>query len=151
STPDSSEVLMNGENQCYTPCAVNFYWHQIKDNKIKFEVKSPGFETWSENITRKPNNLVYTNSIEFKRDLPVLETDSTSPILSFDRIIVHFKDGKVIGKIKPLKGLEEELKWEGSIKIGEPAFHDSFYNIITNAGFNSVLSESAKLFSTDNK
>ncbi len=151
STPDSIPVRINGVEKCTKPCSVNFYWKDATDNKIVFEMKSPGFAVWKDSLTQKPSKFNFYANEMLKRKLPVYEINPTSPLIAFDKLVANFKDGEEIGKSIDRLGNETTIKWDGTTKIGESAFEERFYETINNAGFNSPLSESSELFAKNKK
>jgi hypothetical protein len=68
-------------------------------------------------------------------------------LIAFDRLVVDFRDEKVIGERKLLKGVSEELKWSGSIKVGDETYGEEFIEVATNMGFNTLRKENSQLFS----
>lgn len=151
STPDSAKVTFNGKTECYTPCRAKFFWNKVKENKqLIVAIEAPGFEPWADTLKRKPSNFNFWEDAELKRKLPVYdELDSITAVVGFDKLLADFKDGTVVGKRQMEKDQSEPIKWEGNIRIGESGFEETFYEIVTNAGFTTPLSEFTSLFADD--
>ncbi|MEX2589973.1 MAG: trypsin-like peptidase domain-containing protein [Chitinophagales bacterium] len=150
SIPDSAKVTLNGETECYTPCRVKFYWRKAENGKLIVAVQAPGFEPWADTLRKKPSKFNFKHDAELKRKLPVFDDlDSITALVAFDKLLADFKDGTTVGKYKKSKDETETIKWEGNIKIGESGFEETFYEIVTNAGFTTPLSEFTSLFSDD--
>ena len=151
SEPDSAEVLVNGETRCYTPCKIKYRWREAVDKKLVFTVKQDGYKVWSDTLKEKPHYFDRRDKVYLKKDFPIYDLDSGSSLINFDRLFVEFKDGTVVGKKVDLKGNIEELKWRGSIKLGDEIYEEKFYRFLTDMGYRSPLSENAKLFSNDTR
>ncbi len=151
SFPDSAEVEMNGEIKCFTPCAIDYYWRDRINEKIVFSVSSNGYKTWSDTLRKKPMSFDEWEYIDLDEEYELLEFDSLSPLIGFDKLMIHLKNGETIGKKIDLKNNVELIKWKGSVKIGDEVFEEKFYEIATNMGFNSIVSKSAELFSDDHR
>src|SRR5690606_25838606 len=54
------------------------------------------------------------------------------------------------GNFTNLEGKIESINWEGSVKLGNSSFERKFYQLLTNYGFETPISESSKLFSKEN-
>ena len=151
SLPDSAQVFLNGDQKCTTPCRLNYYWRDAEDGELLFEVKSEGYESWEQRITKKPIDFDRRERVYLEPKKLDLDIDKNSAPISFDKLIVNFKDGKELGKKVKLDGTEEKIIWRGSIKIGNEVFIEKFYEVVSNHGFNSPISENAKLFSNDSR
>jgi len=151
SLPDSSEVKLNGEIKCHTPCRLKFYWKEAIDDKLVFSVSHPNYKSWSDTIRKKPRDFDQSNRIELEPKIKPLEIDENSPLIAFDKLMVRFSDGKKLGEKVKLDGSSESINWRGSIKIGDEVFEKKFYELMTNMGYNSVISENAKLFSEERR
>ena len=147
SFPDSAEVEMNGKIKCYTPCSIDYYWRDRINEKIVFSVNSIGYKTWSDTLRMKPSSFDEWEYLELEEDYEIFQFDSLSPLIGFDKLMINLKDGEVIGKKVDLKNNTEVIKWRGSVKIGDEVFEEKFYEIATNMGYNSIISQSAELFS----
>lgn len=148
SLPDSAEVKMNGETKCYTPCKVKYYWREKVDGQIRFELSYKGYENEVFTVPEKPTDFDEFERVNFKAAYPSLKLENT-PLIAFDKIRIDFTDGKKIGEKRYLKKSSTDIKWEGSIKVGDERFEESFYEIVTNMGFNTMVSKSTELFSED--
>jgi len=150
SLPDSAEVRLNGELKGYTPYRLNFFWRNAIDGKLVVSINKEGYKSWSDTIVKKPMNWDFREKAYLKPSFPYLNLDD-SPLIAFDKLIVEFPDGKVIGEKNYLKSETKQLKWEGSIKIGDEKFEEKFYEIANKMGLNNPVSENAKLFSEDQR
>ncbi len=146
SMPDSAEVMMNGEKKCFTPCKVKYYWREKKDGHITFSVEKNGYKKKEVLISEKPTDFDRYDRVILDIKYPVLDLKST-PLIAFDKVRADIKDGKVIGEKKFLKRASESITWSGSIKVGDESFEESFYDVATNMGFNTLVTESSQLFS----
>jgi len=151
SLPDSSQVYLNGEEKCSTPCRLNYYWRDAKDGEILFEVKNQGYETWEQKISKKPIDFDRRERVYLEPQKLELDIKENSALIAFDKLMVNFKDGKELGKKIRFDGTEEKITWKGSIKIGDETFIKKFYEVVSDLGFNSPISENAQLFSDDNR
>lgn len=150
SLPDSAEVKLNGELKGHTPYKLKFFWRNAKDGKLAISLHRDGYQAWSDTITKKPMSWDQRKRVHLKLDFPYLDLDK-SPLIAFDKLTAEFQDGEIIGKKVFFKKEVEQLKWKGSIKIGDESFTNQFYEIATKMGLNTSVSEKAKLFSEDQK
>lgn len=149
SIPDSAVVKLNGNTKCYTPCRMSFYWGESENGQITISVEKDGFQSWSDTYQEKMMNWDYRERVLLEPNFPNLELDDT-PLISFDKLLVDFPNGKEIGNKVNKEGAQEKIKWDGSIKVGDENFAQKFFEIATNMGFNTAVSEGAKLFSEEN-
>lgn len=150
STPDSAKVTINGKTECYTPCRTKFFWSKAENKKIIVAIQAPGYEPWADTIKKKPSHFNFYKDAELDKKLPVFDDlDTLTAIVAFDKLLADFKDGTTVGKFVKSKDETDVIKWEGSIKIGESGFETTFYEILTNAGFTTPLSEFTSLFAND--
>ena len=147
STPDSARVEVNGEKECYTPCRVSYFWKNAENGKMMFNVSSEGFKPWTDSILKKPMEFDLKESLTLERDLPDLKIDSNSALVAFDRLAANIKGGTKVGEYHNSDDEIEPINWQGSVKLGSEEFHEKFYNILTNTGFNTPVSEEMELFS----
>ena len=150
STPDSAIVLVNGDQECVTPCRVKYYWRHKKNNMMTFAVSSQGYESWYDTISEKPSEFSVRERIELKPTTVKLNFDSINPLIGFDKLLAVFEDGQQVGSFTNLEGKVEPIKWEGSVKLGNSTFERKFFQLLTNYGFETPISENSKLFSKDN-
>lgn len=151
SEPSGAQVTLNGEPRCTTPCAVKYRWNEAKNDRLLFEVKAPGYRTWSDTLDKKPWQFDETAWVELKRDLKDLGLDSSSALVAFDKLVVDLKDGSVIGQSTDKDGKSTPIKWEGTVKVGERSFERAFYEILMGSGVRTPVKESARLFSDGSK
>ncbi len=150
SLPDSAEVRLNGELKGYTPYRLNFYWRNAENGKLVVSVDKEGYESWSDTIVEKPLDWDFRKRVYLGPSFPYLNIEN-SPLIAFDKLVVEFPNGKEVGKSLSLNGEVEQIKWEGSIKIGDEEFAEKFYEVATDMGLNTPISENAKLFSEDQR
>lgn len=144
--PSGAAIKMNNETVCKTPCEVDFYWRDAVNDQITFTVEKEGFYGWSDTISKKPRTFDFYYDEDLKRRLPVLDFDTITPLILFDKLVVNFKDGQKVGSYKDELGETINLNWEGSTKIGTKKVESLFYEIGNNAGLNTPIYENAKLF-----
>lgn len=144
--PSDATVKMNDKAVCQTPCEVDFYWRDAVNDEITFSVEKDGFYAWGDTISMKPRTFDFYYDEDLKRRLPVLDFDTITPLILFDKLVVNFKDGQKVGSYKDELGETINLNWEGSTKIGTKKVESLFYEIGNNAGLNTPIYENAKLF-----
>ena len=147
STPDSAQVSLNGKYRCSTPCMLKYRWKEAVEGRLVFEVSADGYKSWTDTIAAKPRLFEEKKTVTLDRDIPVFELGPSSPIVGFDKLIADIPEGTVIGSSIDEKGKVEPIKWEGSIKVGESAFEQRFYQIMKQAGVNTSGKQDPKLFS----
>ncbi len=150
SYPDSAAVYLNDELKCYTPCKVKYYWRNKVDGVITITAKADGFKDWERIVTEKPRDFDNLNVIYFKKEFPIFNKEDL-PLIAFDKLVVNFPDGKKVGERTYLKKPTEDLKWEGSIKIGDDSFSELFIKTATNMGLNTLLKAYSELFAEETK
>ncbi len=147
SEPDSSLVKVNGKDVGYTPFRVKYNWKSTAiDNKIVFSVESKGYETWSDTLIKKPRSFDINKTVFLSRKFEKNNFDSSKVIVGFDRLLAVFDEGKQIGTVRRSTGNSEAIKWEGSVKIGDKAFENRFYDIVANMGLQTPISKNNALF-----
>lgn len=144
--PSDVEVKMNDSVICKTPCSVDFYWFNAIEDKIVFSIDKEEFYPWSDTITQKPRKFDFYFDETLRRKLPVLDFDTITPLILFDKLVVNFRDGQKVGSYTNKNGETVNLNWEGSTKIGTQIVEELFYEIGNNAGLNTPIYENAKLF-----
>lgn len=144
--PDSAKVFMKDKLQCYTPCEVEFKYKQFTDDQLNFEVIKPSFIPYQYAIEGKPYKFFFEEEFELSRDIPKYTFDEETPLIQFDKLVVNFPEGKIVGRYQNSEGEIEELKWEGSIKTGADIFQQRFYDLLTTAGFPNIAVEQGELF-----
>ena len=149
--PDSAKVFMRDKLECYTPCELKFTYKEFTDDQLNFEVKKQGFHDHEYNLVGKPYKFFLEEEFELERDMPHYEFDKETPLIQFDKLVVNFPEGKVVGKYEDSEGEIEELKWEGSIKTGADIFQQRFYDLLTTAGFPNITVEQGELFQNNSK
>lgn len=149
SQPDSAEVYLNDELRCYTPCKVKYFWRENQDGVIEFKVSKAGYKDWENRISKKPLDFNDRDRVYLDQDFPLLDFQDP-PLISFDKLIVKFPEGKKIGKKEYLKEPDEEIEWKGSFRIGDEKFTELFMEVATNMGFKTPLSVYGELFSQHN-
>lgn len=147
--PDSSSVWVNGVETCVTPCRVKFFWRDKIDGRMSFAVKTDGYETWSDTISEKPYKFDFHKKVDLEHTLPKFTLDSVTPVIGFDKLLAEFDDGTQIGTFKKSKTDVVPLEWEGRYKIGESAFTERFYEIISQLGFRTPYNGEIRLFKND--
>lgn len=147
SSPDSAVVLVNGEVECATPCRVKYYWKDKKNNMMVFTVNASGYDSWSDTILHKPSKFDRTATLELKPSVSKLTFDSINPLIGFDKLLAIFEDGEQVGSYTNLDGKVEPVIWEGSVKLGNSSFEKSFYQRMTDYGFETPIKKGSKLFS----
>src|SRR5690606_27908736 len=108
---------VNDKLECYTPCRVSYFWRSAENGKIEFSVKADGFKTWTNSITKKPTSFDKFDKVVLEVDYPTINMKETA-LIDFDKLMVEFKDGKLIGEKISSKGEVTPYKWKGSIKVG---------------------------------
>lgn len=145
SAPDSSVVKLNGEIKGYTPCKVKYFWRQKIDGKIVFEVSHPGYKSWTEEITKKPNKFDKRKHVALELDIPQFELEENSAVVDFNLLVFDFKEGKEIGRYETYDGEITSIKWEGSTKVGSDDFNDRCIELLMNIGFSTPVSKGSQL------
>ena len=149
SVPDSAAVFVNGEQTCVTPCRTKFYWKDRVDDKMIFTVKSPGYETWGDTLTEKPYKFDFLQTAKLKRKLPSVKLDSITPVVGFDKLLAKFEDGSKIGTYQKNKFDTENILWEGRYRVGEAAFSESFYQVVSDQGLETPYNGKIELFKNE--
>jgi len=147
STPDSAQVLLNGQPRCTTPCIVRYRWNEAVKDRVVLEVTTPGFENWTDTISAKPVRFNDRERIDLVRIIPTFDLGPTSAVIGFDKLIADFKDGTVVGSNLDELGQSSPIKWEGTVKAGEKGFKRRFYEVLSKAGFRIPSVPDPKLFS----
>lgn len=150
SFPDSAEVYVNDKFECYTPCRVNYFWRDAVDGKLVFSLKAEEYQSWADTLRSKPNSFYQSEKVFLEPDYSITGVEE-SPVIDFDKLLVEFENGKLIGEKISKEGEITQFKWEGSIKVGDEFFRNKFIEIATNMGFNTVISEESKLFASDKR
>lgn len=136
STPDSAAVLINGKEECRTPCEFPFYWKTYKSDQLVIEIAEKGFQNWSDTLNTKPSKLNFEVNAELKRSYRKFAFDTLTAPIAFDKLLADvFTNGEPIGTIRFSNGEKETIKWEGSVKTGAPEFEEVFYNAVEEAGY----------------
>ena len=151
SKPNSATVYVNGVEECVTPCVVKYRWKENIDGKIVISMKADGFKTWADTIREKPLYLDKSELAYMKKSFKVFDLKDNENLVSFDKLIAEFKDDQVVGKVTDKKGVVEELKWSGSIKVGDEVYEKKFYTYLTDMGYKSPYTEEVKLFSGETR
>jgi small nuclear ribonucleoprotein (snRNP)-like protein len=150
-TPDSAIVSVNGIVKCATPCVIKYRWRDAINDKIVFEIKSEDYKTWSDTLRKKPRSFDKFLNWDLELDFPIFDLDDNEALISFDKLIADFNDGRIIGKTVDINGNSESIKWSGSIKVGDDVFESKFYEVLTNMGYKSAYTESVKLFAEEQR
>jgi S1-C subfamily serine protease len=110
------------------------------------EVKAPGYMTRTDTIAQRPTTYNVQSDVKLDRSKPSYDLDSTSAVVAFDKLMADIKDGTPVGSWADALGKSTPIKWEGSVKVGDKAFDQRFYEILTDAGIRTPMRENAKLF-----
>lgn len=151
-TPDSVEVFMNGLKQGKTPLKVKFRWENVPSTGIEFVLRKDGFVEQKFAVTEKPRVIHSEKNFTMERLRPHFELDSATALVDFDRVLVEFASGKVIGKSGySYSSQTQDLTWEGYSRLASEDFVLKAYDILGNAGFNTVQREGNQLFSSEKR
>ncbi|MBK8228334.1 MAG: trypsin-like peptidase domain-containing protein [Flavobacteriales bacterium] len=145
-SPDSAQVLFNGKPKCQVPCRARFSWSEAVDKRIAIEIIAPGYESWRDTMTRKPQSYDQSVTVHLKRTPITPALDSTTAIVGFDRVIVAPKSGDRIGTYTDKRGDSRPLLWDGTTQIGERTAERRFYEALDQAGVRIPGKQSDKLF-----
>lgn len=147
SEPDSCVVKVNGQEVGYTPYRHKYNWGPTAvNNEIVFSVEAPGYNSWSETLTKKPKEFSATRTVVLTRKFNKVNYDSSEVIIAFDKLLADFPEGKNIGEIYKSNGTTETMKWEGSTKVGDKDFERRFYDIASNMGLQTPITKNNALF-----
>jgi len=153
SNPDSATVLINGKIVGNTPYVASYYWKKTADDKrIIFSIEQDGYETWSDTLMKKPLKFDKRVAVTLERKLPAFKFDSTSTVfVAFDKVIARFDNSQQIGNLIDKDGKTEPIKWEGTVKSGEQAFENKFYEVLAKTGIPTVSTKDITLFNQREK
>jgi S1-C subfamily serine protease len=145
-SPDSAQVLFNGKPKCQLPCRARFSWSEAIDRRIAIEIAAPGYESWYDTLTRKPQSYDQTVNVHLKRNPLQPPLDSTTAIVGFDRMIVSLKTGDRIGTYTDKYGDSKPVTWDASTQVGERTMERRFYETLDQAGVRIPGKQADKLF-----
>ena len=148
SFPDSAEVYLNGELRGFTPCKVK-YRRKSKSDEIRFEIRKKGYEKFGFVFNENPFPLRFSKFAILKPKMGFV-VKQNSAVVSFDKILLEFPNGKVLGRYDNL-GQKSDLTWQGFQKIGDAEFETKTYEVLGNLNFKTTSSQSSKLFSGQKK
>jgi len=148
SLPDSAAVYQNEELVGHTPLYLKYRWRDNVNGEIRFEVKKEGYRTANFKLNEKPMDFDEREHLILEPDFDRIEQKG-QPLIDFDRLLVDFRDDQIIGKRQLLKGTAEDVKWSGSIKVGDESYGEEFIDIATDMGFNTLRAANSQLFSEE--
>ncbi len=150
STPDSAEVYMNGVLEGKTPIKVKFEWKNVPDSGLVFRLKHEGYLDAEFRVNEKPRVIKSWKKMKLEKWLPHFQLDSASALIEFDKLLAEFPSGKQIGEIKRGSSITK-LTWEGFSRLGGDPIGLKTYDVLGSTGFNTPMSESNQLFSTEKR
>lgn len=151
-TPDSAEVLLNGVVQGKSPLKLKFKWENVPNGGMVIQVRKEGYEGQKIVISEKPRVIRTEESLTLTKIRPHYDLDSASALVDFDRVLVEFNNGKVIGRSgSTYSSQTKDLTWDGYSRLASEDFVLKAYDILGEAGFKTVQREENQLFSTEKR
>lgn len=116
-----------------------------------FSVSLPGYETWTDTLKKKPNELDEFVHVKLKRSFPRVAASETYPTIAFDKIICRLKAGETVGSKTTKDGDTSKVIWQDNELISPGAMESRFHQIVADVGLRTPFSSEEQLFQLDDR